>query len=104
MLADVPGTTVYGVADPDAVAARVPTVAFTVDGVSAETLATRLDDEEIGVTERPHVLAASDAPARARADGVVRASLVHYNTVAEIERFRESLGPHPSTARTRRAS
>ena len=94
VLADVPGTTVYGVADPDAVAARVPTVAFTIDGVSTETLATRFDDEQIGV-RNGHMYAPRLMRRLGATDGVVRASLVHYNTVAEIERFRESLRPHP---------
>jgi selenocysteine lyase/cysteine desulfurase len=92
-LAGVPGAAVYGVTDSAQLKRRVPTIAFTIDGVGAADVARELDACGIGVRHghmyAPRLMQRLGAPA-----GVVRASLVHYNTLAEIERFREAVSAH----------
>jgi len=89
-LAGVPGATVYGVTDSAQLTRRVPTIAFSIDGLGAGEVARELDARGIGVRHghmyAPRLMQRLGAPG-----GVVRASLVHYNTLAEIERFREAV-------------
>jgi selenocysteine lyase/cysteine desulfurase len=87
----IPGAVVHGVSDRKRLSERVPTVCFTVAGVESATIAGRLSDEDIGVRfghmYTPRLLTRLGL----LPGGVVRASLVHYNTLDEIARFRESL-------------
>lgn len=84
------GVTIHGVTDRDRLYERVPTLAFSVAGISASHIAEGLASRDIGVRSghmySPRLLARLGLP-----DGVVRASLVHYNRVEEIVRFRDSL-------------
>jgi cysteine desulfurase family protein (TIGR01976 family) len=86
----VAGVTIHGVTDRDRLKERVPTLAFTVAGVSASRVADGLASRDIGVRSghmySPRLLARLGLQ-----DGVVRASLVHYNRVEEIIRFRDAL-------------
>jgi cysteine desulfurase family protein (TIGR01976 family) len=91
-VATVPGLTVHGVTDRARLHERVPTLCFTVDGLDASAIATGLAARDIGVRSghmySPRLMTRLGLmPA-----GAVRASLVHYNTAAEIARFREALG------------
>jgi len=86
----IPGVTVYGVTDRDRLDERVPTLAFSVADVPAAGVAAGLAARDVGVRSghmySPRLIARLGlAP-----DGVVRASLVHYNTSAEIARFRDA--------------
>jgi cysteine desulfurase family protein (TIGR01976 family) len=87
----IPGVTVHGVTARDRLRERIPTVCFTVAGRSAAAVAAGLAAREIGVRSghmySPRLMARLGLPAA----GAVRASLVHYNTAAEIERFAEAL-------------
>jgi selenocysteine lyase/cysteine desulfurase len=70
---------------------RVPTLCFTVDGIDAAALAAGVGARGIGIRSghmySPRLVARiGRMPA-----GVARASLVHYNTVEEIGRFRDVL-------------
>jgi len=88
----VPGLTVYGLADATRVTDRTPTLLFTVHGVAPAAVTDGLAAADIGVRDG-HMY----APRLMRRLGVavetgaVRASLVHYNTLAEIERMRDVL-------------
>jgi cysteine desulfurase family protein (TIGR01976 family) len=86
-LTRIDGVTVYGVVDASRLDERVPTVSFSVDGVPASTVAEGLAARDIGVRSghlySPRLMARLGAPP----DGVVRASLAHYNTVDEIALF-----------------
>lgn len=79
---------VYGIRDPALLAGRVPTLLFNVPGVEPRTTVEKLAAAGIGVRDG-HMY----APRLMRRiglseeTGAVRASLVHYNTVAEIHRF-----------------
>ncbi|MEO5759331.1 MAG: cysteine desulfurase-like protein [Mesorhizobium sp.] len=70
---------------------RVPTISFTVDGHLPQDIVARTDDARIGVRH-------GDFHSRRLAEalglspqGVIRASLVHYNTAAEVDRLIETL-------------
>ena len=91
-LADV-GAVVYGVADPDAVALRVPTVCFNLPGIQPADVVQQMADRfDIGIRDghmyAPRLMARLGL---AMDSGAVRASLVHYNTMAEVDRFADAL-------------
>ena len=67
---------------------RVPTVSFTIDGRRSSELPPRLDERRLAV-RYGHFYAyrpVRDLDLLER-DGVVRVSMVHYNTVQEVERL-----------------
>jgi selenocysteine lyase/cysteine desulfurase len=86
----IAGVTIHGVTDPDRLQERVPTLAFTVAGVPASRIAEGLAARDVGVRSghmySPRLLARLGLH-----DGVVRASLVHYNDAGDIARFRDAL-------------
>ncbi|MCK6476190.1 MAG: aminotransferase class V-fold PLP-dependent enzyme [Phycisphaerales bacterium] len=68
---------------------RVPTVSFTVDGLSSRTIAERANREGLGLRYGhfySHRLVEHLLPGRDPEDGVVRISLLHYNTPEEVAR------------------
>ncbi|HJZ73302.1 MAG TPA: cysteine desulfurase-like protein [Vicinamibacterales bacterium] len=85
------GVTVHGVTARDRLHERIPTLCFTVAGCRASDIAEGLAAREIGVRSghmySPRLMARLGLPAA----GAVRASLVHYNTAAEIGRFAGAL-------------
>jgi cysteine desulfurase family protein (TIGR01976 family) len=91
-VAPIPGVTVHGVTDRERLGERVPTLCFSVAGVESAAVAAHLAGCDIGVRSghmySPRLMARLGLmPA-----GAVRASLVHYNTAAEIARFGAALG------------
>lgn len=66
---------------------RVPTIAFCVEGKKASEIPPKLDEMGIGI-RWGHFYAKRgiERMGLLEADGVVRVSLVHYNTQAEVER------------------
>lgn len=87
----LPGVTMHGINDQARLAERVPTFAFTVDGMSAAAVADALAARDIGVRSG-HMYSPRLIERLGVADrSVVRASCAHYNTVAEIDRFRDAL-------------
>jgi len=91
-LASIPGVTVYGIRDPALVRYRVPTVCFNLKDRSPAEVCQQLANEGIGVRDG-HMYAPRlmDRLGLSRDTGAVRASLVHYNTHAEIHRFAVSI-------------
>ena len=87
----IPGVTIYGVTDRGRIDERVPTLAFSVAGVPASAVAEGLAGREVGVRSGHMYSPRLIARLGLTDDGVVRASLVHYNTVAEVARFRAAL-------------
>lgn len=75
-----------GPADP-----RVPTVAFTVEGHPSASIPPQLDDHCAIRWGHFYAYEAMKALGIEPDDGIVRVSLVHYNTVAEVERLIERL-------------
>jgi len=87
-LAEIGSITVYGIREPERLDQRVPTVCFNVKGFSAAAVAERCAEEGIGVRDgnmySPRLLNRMGIPPET---GAVRASLAHYNTVEEVDRF-----------------
>ncbi len=87
----VPGARVHGVTDRAKLHERVPTVCFTIEGVASTTIAETLAAMDIGLRSghmySPRVMVRLGL----MPTGAVRASLAHYNTEDEIERFGEAL-------------
>ncbi len=85
---EIEGVTVYGIRQSSLAQRRVPTVAFNVQGWTAAAVAAKLAARGIGVRDgnmySPRLLKRLGI---APDSGVVRASLVHYNTLDEIDRF-----------------
>ncbi len=69
-------------------ARRVPTVAFTVAGVDSATIPAALDERQVAV-RYGHFYAyrAIDALGLLSSNGVVRVSMLHPNTDAEVARL-----------------
>jgi len=91
-LIQIPGLRVYGITDPDAFDQRVPTVSFTIQGISPREIATRLGQEGIFVWDgNYYALAVTQRLGVEESGGMVRVGLVHYNTAEEIDRLIETL-------------
>lgn len=78
----IAGVAIHGVTDRDRLNERVPTLGFTVAGVPAARVAEGLASQDIGVRSghmySPRLLARLGLE-----DGVVQASLVHYNRIGD---------------------
>jgi cysteine desulfurase family protein (TIGR01976 family) len=73
---------------------RVPTVSFVVDGVKSSEIPPRVDEAKIGIRWGDfYARRLMGALGLEECDGVVRASMVHYNTLDEVERLIEALDP-----------
>lgn len=86
------GATIYGVGDRSRVEGRVPTICFNLPDVAPATVTERLT--AAGIAVRDGHMYAPRLMKRLGLDpqiGAVRVSLVHYNTLAEIERFAQAL-------------
>jgi len=86
------GATVYGIREDERMRERVPTVGFNLKTKEPAEVTKRLAEAGIGVRDghmyAPRLMRSLGLdPQR----GVVRASLVHYNTLEEIERFADVL-------------
>jgi selenocysteine lyase/cysteine desulfurase len=85
------GLRLYGVTDPDDLAARVPTFGFTLRGVENGELSRRLGERGLFVWAGHHyALTLMDRLGLGEA-GVVRVGAVHYNTASEVERLLTAL-------------
>jgi cysteine desulfurase family protein (TIGR01976 family) len=91
-LSDIAGLTVQGITDPARLQHRVPTVSFTVDGISPESIVRQMNAENIflwsGHNYAWEVVHQLGIPAD---DGVVRIGIAHYNTAGEIDETLESV-------------
>ena len=87
-LSQIDGVTVYGIHEERHFQHRVPTICFNLNGLDASVTADRCSAGGIGVRDgnmySPRLLRRMGIPATS---GAVRASLVHYNTVEEIDKF-----------------
>ena len=88
------GATIYGIRDEERMHERVPTFCFNLQKRHPVRVTETLADAGIGV--RDGHMYAPRLMRRLGLDpetGVVRVSLVHYNTVEEIHRFRDVILP-----------
>jgi cysteine desulfurase family protein (TIGR01976 family) len=86
------GLIIRGVTSANAMHRRVPTVSFTVDGISPEKMAKDLAALNIFVwSGHNYALEPVKRMGLMEKGGVLRAGLAHYNTVAEVDRFVASM-------------
>jgi len=84
----IPGIDVYGITDPEQVAARVPTFTFNIQGTDPVEVAKYLwDKHAIAVLAENHGGFYSKTLQTYGKSIAVRASPVHFNTIEEIETF-----------------
>jgi cysteine desulfurase family protein (TIGR01976 family) len=86
------GAVVYGVADKARIRERVPTICFNLPNVPPARITVELAKQNIGVRDghmyTPRLMKRLGLAVES---GVVRASLVHYNTLEEVRRFGSAL-------------
>ncbi|MGH9495606.1 MAG: cysteine desulfurase-like protein [Candidatus Sulfotelmatobacter sp.] len=86
------GATIYGIPDISRVHDRVPTLCFNLPNVAPAKVCTELSDRNIGIRDghmyTPRLMKRFGI---AQDSGVVRASLVHYNTLEEVHQFGNAL-------------
>jgi cysteine desulfurase family protein (TIGR01976 family) len=80
--------TLYGLPTMDG---RVPTFAFTVDGMTPRTVAERLAERDIAVWDGDYYAIEVMKRLGLEPEGAVRAGFVHYNTAAEVDRLLNAL-------------
>jgi cysteine desulfurase family protein (TIGR01976 family) len=90
-VASIPGLTVHGVTDRSRLHERVPTLCFSVSGLDPSAIAAGMAVRGIGIRSGHMYSPRLMARLGLLPGGAVRASLVHYNTVAEIARFGAAL-------------
>ena len=90
-LADHPRTRIVGSPDADP-AERAPTISFTVEGLPSSAIPPLVDEDRVAV-RYGHFYAHRliDRLGLMERDGVVRASLLHYNSVEEVARLVDGL-------------
>lgn len=91
-LQQLPGIRIQGIADPDALSRRVPTVAVTIDGIDPVLIAEQLGRRNIFVWSG-HNYAVEVARHLGIYDqgGALRIGPVHYNSVAELDQLLNAL-------------
>ena len=83
-LREIPGVRILGAAHINP--ARLPIFSFTVDGHSSKSIISSLDQQKLyGRHGNFHAVRLIDAVGLDRADGAVRLSFAHYNSVDEVE-------------------
>jgi cysteine desulfurase family protein (TIGR01976 family) len=86
------GATVYGVTGKDQISQRTPTLCFNLPGILAMRVTEQLASQNIGVRDghmySPRLM---ERLGLTRESGAVRASLVHYNTLEEVQKFGSAL-------------
>ncbi len=91
-LSRVPGITLYGIAEPARIHARVPTFAITVEGRSPQQLAAALGERGIATwAGHYYALALVERLGRLDRGGMLRIGCAHYNTTDEIDTLFEAL-------------
>jgi cysteine desulfurase family protein (TIGR01976 family) len=91
-LARIHGLRIWGIADPERMAERVPTVSFTLAGHHPDAVASWLAGQEIYVwSGNNYALSLTERLNLEQSGGVVRVGPVHYNTTAEIDRLLDSV-------------
>jgi cysteine desulfurase family protein (TIGR01976 family) len=82
------GAKIYGVDDESHVDRRVPTISFTLEGITPQDFAEQMGKAGVGLRDG-HLFAPRlmKRLGLAMETGAIRVSLVHYNTMEEIQRF-----------------
>lgn len=92
VLREIPGLTLYGLADEARTAERVPTFAFRLKDIPPRAVAEKLDAENIYVWDgNYYALEVTRRLGVEGSGGMVRAGGVHYNNPDDIDRFAKAL-------------
>ena len=87
-LQEIPGLRIYGITDPARFDERVPTVSFTLEGLTPNEVARRLDTANIFVWDGNfYALAVTERLGLEHSGGLVRVGVAHYNTAEEVDRL-----------------
>jgi selenocysteine lyase/cysteine desulfurase len=85
-LQQIPGLHIYGLTDPGRFHQRVPTVSFTLKGLTPSEIAQRLDQANIFVWDGNfYALAVTERLGLEDRGGLLRVGLAHYNTAGEVD-------------------
>jgi cysteine desulfurase family protein (TIGR01976 family) len=84
------GAKIYGISDQDSLQKRVPTICFSVDGITPQEFATQMGQAGVGLRDG-HMFAPRlmQRLGLAMETGAIRVSLLHYNKIEEIHRFEQ---------------
>ncbi len=84
------GAKIHGISDEAKLSGRVPTICFSLPGITPQAFATRMGEAGVGLRDG-HLFAPRlmRRLGLAMEIGAIRVSLVHYNTFTEINRFEE---------------
>jgi len=95
-LQEIPGLRIYGITDPSRFDQRVPTVSFTLEGLTPHEVARRLDEANIFVWDGNfYALAVTERLCLEEHGGLVRVGLAHYNTTEEVDTLLGMLADMP---------
>ncbi len=95
-LEDIPGLHIYGITAPACFDRRVPTVSFTMEGLTPREIAGRLDQANIFVWDGDfYALAVIERLGLEERGGLLRVGLVHYNTARDVETLLNVLADMP---------
>jgi cysteine desulfurase family protein (TIGR01976 family) len=85
-LQQIPGLQIYGITDPARMDQRVPTLSFTLAGISPQEVARRLNEANIFAWNGNfYALAVTERLGLEGRGGLLRVGLVHYNTAEEVD-------------------
>lgn len=90
-LQQLPGVRIQGITAADAMDRRVPTVSFTVDGVSSDSIAEDLAAQNIFVWSGDYYAIEVAKALGILESGAVRVGPVHYNSIAEVDQVLNAL-------------
>jgi cysteine desulfurase family protein (TIGR01976 family) len=92
-LMEMPGVTLYGLKDVQRLEERVPTFSFRLKGWHPRQLAEEFSRQGVYVWDgNYYAISVTERLGIEESGGMLRVGPVHYNTLEEIERFREVLG------------
>ena len=92
VLSETPGLTLYGISDTARLEQRVPTYSFRLKGQHPHAVAQKLGERGIYVWDGNYYALNVTTDLGLEGDGgMVRVGPVHYNTVAEVQRFAAAL-------------
>ena len=95
-LGQIPGLQIYGITDPAHFDRRVPTVSFTLEGLTPNQIARRLDEANIFVWDGNfYALAVTERLGLEEHGGLVRVGLAHYSTAEEVDTLLNVLADMP---------
>ncbi len=99
-LSRITGVKIYGITDPARFESRVPTFAFTVDGIPPRAFCEKLDKAGIYAWDgNYYALEVTTRLGLEASGGMVRVGAVHYNTPQEIARLVEAVEEIASRAK-----